>query len=233
MFSILKRSIGPLAIALAATTGTASAQAPSPYGVWLDQAGKGAVEITDCNGRLCGRVVWVRDAKDKAGCNLQILGDVRPVASNRWDNGWIIDPDRGTNQRFDVEITLLNANRLKVTGYAGVKFLSETVTWSRAQPDLPRCTEAAAAKPDSTVATAPPPPADSPAGTAPTPAQQAPVPVPGPQAEAPPPAPAPVPVPDSSPRGSQGSNGKVARGGQKECRLDLPYVGKITFPCDE
>lgn len=238
MFRTLKRAIGPLAIALAASTTSAFAQAPTPYGVWLDESGKGAIEISDCSGRLCGKVVWVRDAKDKAGCNFQILGDVRPVGPNRWDNGWIIDPDRSTTQRYDLELTLLNANRLRVTGYAGVKFLSETVTWTRAQPGLQRCTEAAAAPQPAPgpVASAPAPDATAPAvpvapaspGAPPSPA---PTPAPQVQAEAPSvatPAPVPVPVPQAEPA----PRGKVARGGPKQCTFDVPYVGKITVPCE-
>ena len=34
---------------------------PSPLGVWIDHTGRGAVEITDCGGKLCGRIVWVKD----------------------------------------------------------------------------------------------------------------------------------------------------------------------------
>ena len=35
----------------------------------------------------------------------QPFGDVRPVAGNKWDGGWIIDPDKNPNKKYDVEIT--------------------------------------------------------------------------------------------------------------------------------
>jgi hypothetical protein len=41
----------------------------------------------------------------KGGCNFQIIGDVRPVVGNKWDGGWIIDPDKNPNKKYDVEIT--------------------------------------------------------------------------------------------------------------------------------
>ena len=105
-----------------------------PIGIWIDHTGRGAVEITDCGGKLCGHLVWFKDAKQsKGGCNFQIIGNVRPVAGNKWDGGWIIDPDKDPNKKHDVEITPLSDQKLKVMGYAGMKFLSETMTWTRAR----------------------------------------------------------------------------------------------------
>ena len=134
MIAIIKRAIGPLAITLAAASTPAFA-ASSPLGVWIDHTGRGAVEITDCNGKLCGRLVWFKDTKhDKEGCNFQIIGDVRPVSGDKWDGGWIIDPDKDPDKKYDVEITPLGDQKLKVMGYAGMKFLSETMIWTRARP---------------------------------------------------------------------------------------------------
>ena len=137
MTRICKRAVGTLLLAVA-SSGTAAAQS-SPLGIWLDQSKRGAVEITDCGGKLCGRIIWLKDARHKAGCNFQIIGDVKPVAGNKWDGGWIVDPEKDPNKRYDVEITPLRDQRLKVMGYAGMKFLSETMTWTRAPADLKRC----------------------------------------------------------------------------------------------
>jgi uncharacterized protein (DUF2147 family) len=114
--------------------------ASSPLGVWIDHTGRGAVEITDCNGKLCGRLVWFKDQKnEKEGCNFHIIGDVRPVSGGKWDGGWIIDPDKDPDKKYDVEITPQGDQKLKVMGYAGMKFLSETMIWTRANPDLKKC----------------------------------------------------------------------------------------------
>jgi len=79
MIAVITRTIGSLAVGLAAC-GTAVA-ASNPIGVWIDHTGRGAVEITDCGGKLCGRLVWFKDAKDsKEGCNFQIIGNVRPAS---------------------------------------------------------------------------------------------------------------------------------------------------------
>jgi uncharacterized protein (DUF2147 family) len=139
MVALIKHVIGALAVGTVVCSSAAVA-APSAIGIWIDHTGRGAVEITDCSGRLCGRLVWFKDAKQgKGGCNFQIIGDVKPVASGKWDNGWIIDPEKDPDKKYDVEITLLSDQKLKVMGYAGMKFLSETMTWTRAPASLKKC----------------------------------------------------------------------------------------------
>jgi uncharacterized protein (DUF2147 family) len=209
MIAIIKRAIGPLAITLASAWTPAFA-ASSPLGVWIDQTGRGAVEITDCNGKLCGRLVWFKDPKhNNDGCNFQIIGDVRPVSGNKWDGGWIVDPDKDPNKKYDVEITPLSDKKLRVMGYAGMKFLSETMTWTRAPADLKKCGEDVARAPD----------------PVPTPAPE-----PEPEKDTPAANPAPAPAPDEA----QPDKGeKTARAGKKkDCKMDLGFA-VVTFPCGE
>jgi len=117
--------------------GVRGALAAEPTGIWYDHTGRGAVEISKCGAALCGRVVWIKDANNRGACGMQIIGDVRPVGSGQWDGGWIYDPDRDT--KYSVELSLVGAQQLKVVGYLGTKFLSETMIWRRAPSDLKRC----------------------------------------------------------------------------------------------
>jgi len=138
------------AIVAFAMASTVAAHADeSPLGLWIDHTGRGGIEISDCNGKLCGHVAWLKDAGNADQCGKQIIGNVASVAKNKWDNGWIYDPDRGS--KFDVELTLLPADKLRVKGYAGTKWLSETHTWKRAPADIQKCSAngetAASAKP--------------------------------------------------------------------------------------
>jgi uncharacterized protein (DUF2147 family) len=145
-------------LAVVVSAGAARAE-ETPIGIWIDHTGRGAVEITDCNGKLCGHVAWVKDAKDAQGCGEQIIGDLKSVGGGKWDNGWIYDPDR--DEKFDVELTPAG-NTMRVLGYAGTKWLSETMTWKRAPAELQKCSKsgtaaqapAAKGKPE-TAATAP------------------------------------------------------------------------------
>lgn len=135
---------------------------PTPYGVWIDHTGRGAIEITPCEldappeaANLCGRIVWLQAPNDEKGqplrdmlnknaarrglpiCGLQIIGDVKPQPNGSWDRGWIYDPEQGSS--FDLELRLRNPETLQVKGYMGVKFLSETFVWRRAKEPPPKC----------------------------------------------------------------------------------------------
>ncbi len=119
-----------------AVVGSASA-ATDPVGIWMNDTGRGAVEIKPCGDTLCGNVVWVKSASDADGCGKQIIGNVAAVGGGRWDNGWIYSPERG--RKYDVELTPLANGNLKVVGYAGMKFLSKTMIWKPAPHDLQLC----------------------------------------------------------------------------------------------
>ncbi len=115
--------------------------ASDPMGVWVNNTGRGAIEIKQCGSRLCGHVVWVKNEKDKEGCGRQIIGNVAKVGKRTWGRGWIYSPERG--RRFDVELTPLSNGKLKVLGFAGSKFFSKTMYWTKAPADLKRCDEKA------------------------------------------------------------------------------------------
>jgi len=121
--------------------------APGPVGIWIDHTGRGAVEIQPCGAGLCGRIVWIQQPLDTSGqplrdklnenrrlrnrpiCGIQIIGDLKPMRDGSWDRGWIYDPEQG--ESFDVELRLRAPDVLQVTGYKGLKFLSETFQWRR------------------------------------------------------------------------------------------------------
>jgi len=134
---ITKLSVRLAACATALFATGAAIAGPAPTGIWIDHTGRGAVEITKCGNGLCGHVMWVEDAENAEACGMQILGDVKPVSGGKWDGGWIYDPER--DSKFDVELTPVGTNKLQVMGYAGLKFLSETMVWKRATSDLKRC----------------------------------------------------------------------------------------------
>jgi uncharacterized protein (DUF2147 family) len=127
--------------------GVAAAQTPAPpsevTGLWIDHTGQGAVEITDCGNRVCGRVVWLKNPnhKSRSGkriCGTQILGDLRRRGNGSWDSGWIYNPE--DEARFSADLQLANADTLLVHGFLGLRFLGETFTWKRATTELERCT---------------------------------------------------------------------------------------------
>jgi uncharacterized protein (DUF2147 family) len=142
-------ALGTLAAA-ALAAGVAAAQSPAPApdvtGVWIDHTGQGAVEISTCGDRVCGRVVWLKNPNHKSRtgkriCGTQILGDLQRRRSGAWESGWIYNPE--DEARFSAALQLANADTLLVTGYLGIKLLGETFTWRRATTNLERCPTAA------------------------------------------------------------------------------------------
>lgn len=131
-------------VALALLSASIAAQTPAAdvTGLWIDHTGQGAVEITPCGDRICGRVVWLKNPshKSKSGkliCGTQILGDLQRQPGNAWESGWIYNPE--DEERFSAALKLTNVNTLQVTGYLGIKLLGETFTWKRSTGPLERC----------------------------------------------------------------------------------------------
>jgi hypothetical protein len=229
--------------------------ASDPTGVWVNDTGRGAIEIKQCGEGLCGHVVWVKDPTDTKGCGRQIIGDATPAGSGTWDNGWIYSPEK--KKKYDVELKPLDDGNLRVTGYAGTKLFSKKMIWTPAPADLVRCGEQQAA-----AAPAAMPPETGNPSTAPVkaatieelklrakttpaaPAEQktaaampaAPAVGPKPAAQAMPAAPVPA-EPEVAEEESEGGGlaeklGEfIQKGPDGKCKLDLPWV-KVDFKCD-
>jgi uncharacterized protein (DUF2147 family) len=162
-------TLAAMAAALGAGAAVPSAAAgdarstPAEAGVWIDDTGKGAVKIEVCGGKLCGRIYWLRETTDANGrplmdrnnpdpdkqarpiCGLPVLGNLEAMPEGGYDAGWVYDPKVGKS--YSVAIELANANKLRVTGYAGVKFLGKSFIWTRAETELPPCAKQQAKRP--------------------------------------------------------------------------------------
>lgn len=223
------------AAALWLVSGAAYA-APSPTGLWIDHTGRGAVEIVQCGGSLCGKIVWLKDQKNAKACGMQILGNVR-ASGKSWGGGWIYSPER--KSKYDVELTPIGDDKLKVFGFAGIRMFGQTMTWTRAPDDLPRCGETIAATADkaapsarsaagedsATVAEAKPEQPAAAGGTKGAPSNIAIAPVA--KQAAPVKTAAAEPEDDGMPEPAEP---EAAETPKKDCKVRLPYV-TLTFPC--
>lgn len=236
---------------------SANATGADPTGIWLDDTGRGAIEIKACGRGVCGYVVAVKNANDTKGCGKQIIGDAKPANGGTWGNGWIYSPEKRKN--YDVELKPLSNGTLRVVGYAGTKLFSRTMIWTQAPADLKRCDSKDAVTPATNEAAVAPPKATAPVASIAKP-------VPQPQAVASIPAPpqtattpkVEVPKPavqtdeattaddttldDNEQPGEQSSDrglkiGDLAldkvltRTASGKCKLDLPWV-KVKFDCE-
>jgi uncharacterized protein (DUF2147 family) len=166
-FPLLRPAVltGLLTVSTPCGAAQVPATAPPEVGTWIDATGAGAVEIYICADRadrLCGRIVWLKELLNAQGvpkrdrynpnaalqnrpiCGLPVLGNLARV-SGGFDGGWIYDPKVGKS--YNAAVQLATPDRLVVTGYMSLKFLSKSFTWSRAPADLQRCPTAPPAVP--------------------------------------------------------------------------------------
>ncbi|MBA2125851.1 DUF2147 domain-containing protein [Hyphomicrobium methylovorum] len=160
--SLLRSAAIAAGLAISATPGLAD---PREVGVWYDDTGKGAVKIEVCTPTtLCGKIYWLKETRNAKGapltdqhnpepsmrkrtiCGLPVIGDLKQLAEGGFDDGWVYDPKEGKS--YSVAMELVAPDKLKVTGYKGMRFLGKSFMWTRAPDDLPSCDEQAAGLPD-------------------------------------------------------------------------------------
>jgi uncharacterized protein (DUF2147 family) len=130
------------------TAAPAMAQdAGSPAGTWLTQAGDAKVRVSKCGAGICGTVVWLKDAIDRATgkpavddknpnpalakrpmIGLQIFGGMKPAGPNKW-SGQIYNADDG--RTYPSNVFLAGPATLKVEGCLGGA-LCGSENWTRA-----------------------------------------------------------------------------------------------------
>ncbi len=122
-------------------------------GQWLTAEGDARVDTFDCQGTLCGRIVWLREPVDTAGrvrrdtvnedpdlrarplLGLQVLSGLIPDGADRWRDGVVYVP--GDGREYRASVTLENANTLVVRLYRWLPWLgwlpwmSQTQIWTR------------------------------------------------------------------------------------------------------
>lgn len=143
----------------AAGTSTSSGASPpvsgSPIGRWYAEGGAAQVEVSDCGGDLCGRVMWLRSPFDENGCELrdrynpdpalrerpvvgvQILAGLEASGDHVWTGGEIYDPASGNT--YHCTLSFEDENRLRLRGYIGVPLFGRTTTWIRVGSENQMC----------------------------------------------------------------------------------------------
>ena len=126
------------AMSLACASGAVAAVPP---GVWL-MGTKVAVQIFDCSGLLCGRVVWLKAPLDPEGllkrdklnpdpalrerqvCGPTIIWGLSATAPGHWEGGWFYNPDDGTT--YSVKLELQSADVIAARIYRGIPLIGQT-----------------------------------------------------------------------------------------------------------
>lgn len=145
----MKRMSGTFALAalvsLALSVSGARALTPA-LGTWLSADGGTKVRISDCGGKLCGKVVWLSDPvgadgkpktdrfnEDQSKRSRPLLGvtvvqAMAPDGENKW-SGQIYNADDG--KTYKAHVTVISADSMNVQGCV-LGFLCKSQKWTRA-----------------------------------------------------------------------------------------------------
>jgi len=148
-----------VAIGSVAPSHASRERAGDPIGRWYAEGGAAQVDIRDCDGELCGQVVWLRSPFDENGCELRdrynpdeslryrpvvgievLRGLVPTSGAGSWESGTIYDPGSGNTYR--ASMNMLGENRLELRGYIGIPLIGRTTKWFRVGSEQEVCTDA-------------------------------------------------------------------------------------------
>jgi uncharacterized protein (DUF2147 family) len=130
-----------LVIALSSFTapGTAVSAMVPAHGEWFIDGTGVAVQIFDCSGLLCGRIIWLEKGRDTAGhlardnknpdaifrqrplCGLTVLQGLQPASLNHWNSGSLYNPDDGKTYRISAELRSADVFVARISGPAALR----------------------------------------------------------------------------------------------------------------
>ncbi len=131
------------------------AQSPDAIlGTWWNQEKEAQIEIYQCDGKYCGKIVFLKEpnypAKDPKGMagkpkvdrenpdpakkerpilGINMVGGFTHSGGNVWENGFIYDPRDGKS--YKCKLTLESPDNLKVRGFLGISLIGKTNNWTR------------------------------------------------------------------------------------------------------
>ena len=115
-------------IAVALATGLAvSARADEPYGTWLRPSTGTQVNFYNCGGKLCGKIVAVKDQNRKGEIGTLIMNGAARTSDNEW-RGDVLNTEDG--KTYSGVVTLEGPNALNLKGCA-LGFICKGETWQR------------------------------------------------------------------------------------------------------
>ncbi len=127
------------------------AEADKIKGIWLTGNGKAKVKIYDCDGKYCGKIVWLKNPYEDDGSEkldkenpddklkkrpilgLHLLTDFEYDEDLEWEDGEIYDPESGKTYSCVINMDEENPNSLDVRGYIGFSLIGRTDVWTRSK----------------------------------------------------------------------------------------------------
>jgi len=142
-----------IAIFMLSAAAVWAADPKSVVGFWHTEGNKAKVEIFPCGEKLCGKIVWLKDAsitdpkegtvgtpkldnnnpvaelKRRPRLGILLMEGFLPSGENSWDRGTIYDPENGKTYKCKMKMT--SQQSLEVRGFIGFSMLGRTSVWTR------------------------------------------------------------------------------------------------------
>ena len=122
-------------------------ESPTPVGEWLHANQRIKIQIEPCRDLLCGKIIWFKWPNDAQGLplvdlknadpalqarpllGLTVLHGLRRAAKNKWEDGYVYNPDDGENYRANM--TIQNDGTLRIRAYLLIPLFGHTLIWTR------------------------------------------------------------------------------------------------------
>ena len=139
---------------LVVASSAGSQKAEAIVGKWWNEEKDAQIEIYPCEGKLCGKIIWLKepnypdnDPKGRGGkpkidrenpdasqrertlLGMNLVWGFTPSGENLWEGGFIYNPRDG--KTYKCKLTLENPERLKVRGFIGLSLIGKTNIWTR------------------------------------------------------------------------------------------------------
>ena len=103
-----------------------STRAADPYGVWMRPSTGTQVNFYDCAGKLCGKIVAVKDQSRRSEVGTVIMTGASQSGDNQW-KGNLLNTENG--KTYKGVVTMKGPNALRLEGC--VAFICQGETWSK------------------------------------------------------------------------------------------------------
>lgn len=104
------------------------AAADDPYGTWMRPSTGTQVNFYNCGGKLCGKIVAVRDQNRKSEIGTVIMNGAAKTTDNEW-RGDLLNTEDG--KTYSGIVTLEGPNALNLKGCAALGLICKGETWQR------------------------------------------------------------------------------------------------------
>jgi len=116
-------------------------------GIWQNGTGKGHIQIYKQNNKYYGKIIWLKDGKDKSGnpkvdlknpdpakrnkplIGLIMLRDFKYEEEGEWSGGRLYNPSDG--KEYKAYFRMKDPRTLLVRGYVGISVIGKTDEWTR------------------------------------------------------------------------------------------------------